>query len=55
MPLTAEDIKKLALGDIGLPAAFQGDRLDAFRLGISVAIESIKDKVSADKPAKASA
>jgi hypothetical protein len=46
------DVKVLAqeLGKkIGLPAEFQGDRLDAFRLGASLAIEVIKSKVTLDK------
>jgi hypothetical protein len=50
MPLTAEDIKSLNLGVLGMPVVFQGDRLDAFRLGINIAVEALKDKVSMDKP-----
>jgi hypothetical protein len=48
------DVRVLAqeLGRIGLPAGFQGDRLDAFRLGASMAIEVLKEKVSMDKDKK---
>jgi hypothetical protein len=50
--LTEKEIKMLAqdLVNAGLPAGFQGDRLDAFRLGLSAALEVLKDKVSVDTP-----
>jgi hypothetical protein len=49
MSLTQKEIQELGLGNTGLPAGFQGDRLDAFRHGLNTAIEVMKDKVSMDK------
>jgi hypothetical protein len=50
MSLTQKEIQELNLANVGLPAGFQGDRLDAFRAGLSTAVEVVKDKVSMDKP-----
>ena len=55
MSLTQKEIQDLGLGNTGLPAGFQGDRLDAFRHGLNVAIEMLKNKVSLDKPVAPSA
>lgn len=52
MTLSQADIEALqpALARIGMPLTFQGDRVEAMRLGVSTAIEILKDRVSLDKP-----
>lgn len=52
MALSQREIMALAgeLRRVGLPAGFEGDRLDAFRVGLSMALDALAVKVSIDKP-----
>jgi hypothetical protein len=47
-PVTREQFEELRkkLTGAGLPASFEGDRLDAFRLGISVVLRHLDPEVA---------
>ena len=54
MPLSDQDKAQLMghLGQTGLPASFQGDRLDVFQFTLQVAVNALGTMVSLDKPKK---